>query len=147
MQIWALPSINKLEPKYFTRHFADEEKTDKFLTVVAPVGSAGVNEEFEGTGGPAPVHSPLSMKAAVILPGRTIEHTLSATKAYIHLIQTSGYNRGKAKGNRIRLNGGLELGEGDGSFVWAKEGETVEIENVGTGSAEVLVFDIEDSNE
>jgi len=41
------------------------------------------------------------------------------------------------------VNGGLELAEGDGSFAWGKAGDKLEIENIGSGSAEVLVFDIE----
>jgi hypothetical protein len=34
------PSISKLQPKYFTRHFTDEEKTDKWARIVAPVGDS-----------------------------------------------------------------------------------------------------------
>ena len=61
----------------------------------------------------------------------------------MHVIQTSGYNTGEATGTKVRLNGGLELGEGDGAFAMAKGGETLEVENIGDGKAEVLVFDLE----
>lgn len=145
LQIWAQPSIKGLTPKYFTRHFSDAEKTDKLVTVVAPVGAPEVSEDREGDG-PAPVQSPLSLKATILSPGKTIEHTFPGgddRKSYIHVVQTSGYNTLASKGNRVRVNGGLELAEGDGSFAWAKAGEKLEIENIGSGPAEVLVFDIE----
>lgn len=102
--------------------------------------------------GPAPVHAPVSLYATLLSPSSTVSHTFpkpgaseTSRKAYIHVIQTSGYNKGVAKsdGAKIRLNGGLELGEGDGSFALGAEGEVIEVENVGSGVAEVLVFDIE----
>lgn len=43
----------------------------------------------------------------------------------------------------IRINGGVELGEGDGAFVRAPKGETIEIDNIGSGISELLVFDID----
>ncbi|KAG8943568.1 hypothetical protein FRC04_002794 [Tulasnella sp. 424] len=149
LQIWAEPHTRNLRPKYFTRHFTDEEKTDKLVTVVAPVGSEGVKEEREGSG-PAPVQSNVTLKSTILTPGKTVEHVFPAPasgetqrKSYVHVIQTSGYNTGAAKGNRIRVNGGLELSEGDGSFAWGAVGDKLQIENIGTTPAEVLVFDIE----
>lgn len=64
-------------------------------------------------------------------------------KTYIHVIQTSGFNVGKAKGARVRLNDGLELSEGDGAFALGQEGDVIEFRNVGDVDAEFLVFDIE----
>ena len=115
------------------------------MTVVAPVGASDVLDEREGNG-PTPVHSQISMQAGIISPGKTVEYSFPEgqdRKSYIHVVQTSGYNTLASKGNRVRVNGGLELSEGDGSFAWGKVGDKLEIENVGSGPAEILVFDIE----
>ncbi|KAG8939885.1 hypothetical protein FRC00_013434, partial [Tulasnella sp. 408] len=149
LQIWAEPHTRGLKPKYFTRHFTDEEKTDKLVTVVAPLGSEDVKEEREASG-PAPVQSNVTLKSTILSPGKSVEHIFPAPasgetqrKGYVHVIQTSGYNTGAAKGNKVRVNGGLELSEGDGAFAWGAAGDKLQIENVGTTPAEVLVFDID----
>jgi len=79
-----------------------------------------------------------------------VSHTFGAAgqntgkrRGYIHIIQTSGYNTKKATGATIQINGGLKLSEGDGSFIVAPEGETLEIANVGGKNAEVLLFDLD----
>jgi len=148
LQIWANPAVSKLAPNYFTRHFTDEEKRDTLLRIVAPVGSEGVSSKREDSG-PAPVQSPVTLYATLLSPSKTVTHIFPTPvsseprKSYIHVVQTSGYNTGEAKGARVRLNGGLELAEGDGAFAWGREGDKLEVENVGDKVAEVLVFDIE----
>ncbi|KAG8999643.1 hypothetical protein FRB95_012680 [Tulasnella sp. JGI-2019a] len=143
LQIWVQPNKSRLRPKYFNRHFTDAEKTDKLVEIVAPVGQEDVTENREGTG-PTPIHSLVSLHATILSPGKTVNHTFKGGKGYLHLIQTSGYNTGLAKGNRIQINSGLELGEGDGSFVHDAAGSELRIENVGSGNAELLVFDIQE---
>jgi redox-sensitive bicupin YhaK (pirin superfamily) len=54
LQIWALPGSQGLKPNYYNRHFTDEEKRNKLVQIVGPVGSAGVIDE-RNTNGPAPV--------------------------------------------------------------------------------------------
>lgn len=54
LQIWAMPHTRGLKPNYYTRHVSDEEKRDKLVRVVAPVGAEGVKDEREAAG-PAPV--------------------------------------------------------------------------------------------
>ena len=149
LQIWSLPQGSGLAPKYFTRHFTDAEKTDRLVTIVAPVGSEGASEEREGDG-PAPVQSPLYLYATLLSKGASVTHKLRHSdispgqrKAYVHVIQTSGYNTGKAKGNRVLLNSGLELAEGDGAFAIGEGGQPIEIKNVGDNTAEVLLFDLD----
>lgn len=149
IQIWAMPNTQNLEPKYFARHFTDEEKTDKLVTVVAPVGDEGVVHEREAKG-PAPVMSNLSLKATIISPGKSVEHVFPAPadgaparKGYIHVVQTSGYNTLQAKGNRVKVNETLELAEGDGAFATGQKDDKLVIENIGDSPAEVLVFDIQ----
>jgi redox-sensitive bicupin YhaK (pirin superfamily) len=157
LQIWVQPSASRLIPKYYTRHFTDEEKKDKLVQIVAPLLSSKdskVVDEREGAG-PVPIHAPVSVYASILSPATTVEHSFTApapgeslSKAYIHVIQTSGYNaknaRSKSEGGaRVIVNGGLELGEGDGAFAMGSTGDKWDIENIGEGDAELLVFDIE----
>ncbi|KIM34328.1 hypothetical protein M408DRAFT_19252 [Serendipita vermifera MAFF 305830] len=149
LQIWSVPQKNGLPPKYYNRHFTDEEKRDKFVLTVAPVGSEGVKETRDGEG-PAPVQTQLRLYATIISPGSSVSHTLkgasngtSDSKAYLHVIQTSGYNKGKATGALVKVNENLHLSEGDGAFGHGSKGESVTIENIGDVPAEVLLFDLE----
>ncbi|KAG9013311.1 hypothetical protein FRB93_000834 [Tulasnella sp. JGI-2019a] len=125
-------------------------ETDRLLTIVAPVGQDGVNEERKGSG-PTPIHSHESLNATILTPGKSITYTfpiaeksLGGRKGYVHLIQTSGYNTGAAMGKKIRLGEGLELAEGDRSFVYGAAGKQLEIENVESTNAELLVFVIQE---
>ncbi|KAK4701743.1 quercetin 2,3-dioxygenase, partial [Phenoliferia sp. Uapishka_3] len=155
LQIWALPNKSGLTPKYYARHFSDEEKRDKLVKVVGTVNTEGVHNK-RNTTGPAPVHSKLNMYASILSPGASITQTISstATKCYLHLAMTSGY-RGPSipasekfedGGARVRLNGALALEEGDGAFVEVKkEGEReLKIENTGSKDAEFVLFEMED---
>jgi len=150
LQIWSLPSVSRLPPKYFTRHFSDGEKTDKWVRVVAPVGAEGVVAERDAPG-PAPVQSPLNLYATLLSPSKTVTHTFlpgtPARKGYIHVVQTSGYNPGESAGAHIKVSGPdgaqIELKEGDGAYIYAQSGDGLVVENVGDKVAEVLLFDIE----
>lgn len=145
-----------LQPSTFipiSSHFSDEEKKDKWVTVVAPAGaeSVGVVEKREA-GGPAPVHSPVTLAASLISPSTALSHVLppsktsSLRKAYIHVVQTSGYNPGEAGGAEITVSGGDDsvlLREGDGLYVLGDSGQTLTVQNTGNVTAEVLLFDVE----
>jgi quercetin 2,3-dioxygenase len=130
-------------------HYTDQEKKDQLVRIVAPLSVPGVTDTREGKG-PAPIHSPISVYATIISPSVNVLYSFPAAalneemrKSYVHVIQTSGYNTGAAKGARVKINGGLELAEGDGAFALGKEGDKLEVENVGNAPAEVLVFDVE----
>ncbi|KZS94552.1 pirin domain-containing protein [Sistotremastrum niveocremeum HHB9708] len=142
LQIWSVPSTRGLTPKYFTRHFTDQEKQDKLVRIVAPIGAPGVTEAREAEG-PAPVHSPLTLFATIISPSKSVVHTLGSKKVHIHVVQTSGYNTGKSSGASIRLNGSTSISEGDAVFGTGEPGDKIEIENTGDIPAEVLVFDLD----
>ncbi|ETW79271.1 hypothetical protein HETIRDRAFT_478683 [Heterobasidion irregulare TC 32-1] len=150
LQIWSKPSQSGLKPTYYTRHFTDEEKKDTFVRVVAPAFAPGISLEREAPG-PAPVHSPLSLYASLISPGRTLSHRLEkkgpARKAYIHVVQTSGYNTNEATGATVRVSaegaGELLLKEGDGVYVLGLPGSELKVGNVGESVAEVLLFEME----
>ncbi|GAA6000602.1 hypothetical protein JCM10207_004571 [Rhodosporidiobolus poonsookiae] len=157
LQIWGLPNESGLPPKYYNRHFSDEEKRDKLVKVVGPAGSEGVSDERDGSG-PAPVHAALSMFASILSPKSTLSHTLSpsTTKAYLHSIMRSGYrspsvaasDKFEDGGAMLSVNGGLVMEEGDGAFVSVVKGaegsRTLEFKNVGERDAEFLVFEMED---
>ncbi|KAG5642103.1 hypothetical protein DXG03_003602 [Asterophora parasitica] len=148
LQIWSLPHTARLQPKYFTRHFSDAEKLNKWVSVVAPVGSAGVSDSREGAG-PAPVQSDLTLYATLAEKGQKLEQPLKGKKGYVHVVQTSGYNVGKATGATIRIGGSksseeLELKEGDGAYISLDDGGAgFVLENIGDKTAEVLLFDLE----
>lgn len=147
LQIWSLPATSRLQPKYFTRHFTDEDKTDKWAKVVAPVWADGVKDTREGEG-PAPVQSALTLYASILGTGKALSRSLEGKKAYVHVIQTSGYNERQAAGASVKFStkGGdeVELREGDGAYVDVKQkGAILEVENVGDRAAELLVFDLE----
>jgi hypothetical protein len=156
LQIWAMPSTPGLPPRYYTRHFADADKADKWACVVAPVSSTstGVSAEREGKG-PAPVQSPLTMYASLLSPSTSLERPMVGAKGYVHVVQTSGYNDGQARGASVKIGsssssgngegeGEVTLREGDGAYVFVGDsGNVLKVENVGDSVAEVVLFDIE----
>ncbi|KAK0440918.1 RmlC-like cupin domain-containing protein [Desarmillaria tabescens] len=146
LQIWSLPSTPRLQPKYFTRHFTDAEKTDSFVRVVAPVDAKGVQKDKREGDGPAPVNSPLTLYATLLSPGKTLTQAMNGKKGYIHVVQTGGYNPGLATGTTIKISGasGPEetLKEGDGAYLFIGDGQ-VKVENISDKTAEILLFDLE----
>lgn len=146
LQIWSIPSESRLPPQYFTRHFSDEEKKDKWAHIVAPVGADGVEEKREASG-PAPVHSPLDLYATLLSASNTLTKTFQKRKGYIHVVQTSGYNPESSTGAHIKVSGpdgnSIELREGDGSYIKADVGSELKVENVGDRVAEIVFFDLE----
>ncbi|KAG6918179.1 hypothetical protein DXG01_016164 [Tephrocybe rancida] len=147
LQIWSLPDTSRLTPKYYTRHFTDAEKKNTWVRIVAPVGKESVLDTREGSG-PAPVHSALTLYATLADKGQKLEQPLKGKKGYVHVVQTSGYNTGKATGATVRVGGTrsseeLELKEGDGAYITLDQAGTFVLENIGDKTAEVLLFDLE----
>ncbi|KAJ2915570.1 hypothetical protein MD484_g4837, partial [Candolleomyces efflorescens] len=151
LQIWSIPTQPRLKPAYYTRHFTDDMKKDKWAKVVAPVDDEGVQKDLrEGEGTPAPVHSGLTMYATILSSGKMMEKELSGTKVYVHVIQTSS-GAENAQGARVKLSDGaggeLVLGEGDGAYV-SVNGSSAKlvVENVSEEqgqTAEILLFDMD----
>ncbi|KIK58645.1 hypothetical protein GYMLUDRAFT_45237 [Collybiopsis luxurians FD-317 M1] len=146
LQIWSLPSVSRLTPKYFTRHFSDAEKKDAWVRVVAPVNAEGVKGDLrEGAKqgeGPAPVQSPLTMYATLLSPGKSLNQAIKGPKGYIHVVMRSGYNEGPAHGATISVAGHI-LKEGDGGYLQIPSGTDLVVENRGDRVAEVILFDLE----
>ena len=160
LQIWTLPWKARLPAKYFTRHFSDEEKKDRWCKVFAPVGDEGVLEDREGKG-PAPVQSPVTLwatllssqtKLSSVFPEKAWTQQAESTplrKKYVHVVQTSGYKTGEAQGASVRVSAtpageeAVVLREGDGAYIFGEKGKELLVENVGDKVAEVLLFDVE----
>lgn len=93
------------------------------------------------------MHSPLTLYASLLSPSKSVSHTLARSKGYIHVVQTSGYNPGKAVGAKVTVlspdGTTLELSEGDGAYVTASAGTELQVNNVGDRVTEILLFDLE----
>ncbi|UZJ51079.1 hypothetical protein CBS101457_000399 [Exobasidium rhododendri] len=104
LQIWYIPDTKNLTPKYYTiPQVPDEDKTDKFMTLIRDVKTFS-SEELKLTGllpkGRAiPAHCSLTTRASILTPGKVISHSLGGESkqtsgerwAYLHLAMTSGY--------------------------------------------------------
>jgi quercetin 2,3-dioxygenase len=156
LQIWALPWKKSLPPIYHTNTFPEEDKRQRFVTIISPLkagpGATASEEEaavpaIEGT---IPIHADFLMGAAIIPTGTAFPWTIggggddtavrskSNRKAYIHLPMTKG---GLSK---IRLSGAeaVVLEEGDGAFVAnVNAGDQLFMESIGDTEAEVVVLD------
>jgi len=152
LQIWAKPHTRGLKPKYFTRHFSDEDKKDKLVKVVAPADSEGVSMTDKGVSGPAPVHADLSMYASVLSErGKSVSHTFSssASKGYLHLIMTGGYRRpaqpASVDGASVKVSFGAKsviVREGDGLYLDNVAGQDITLESDGPKPAEFVLFEL-----
>lgn len=147
LQIWAMPNESRLTPKYYTRHFSDDQKRNKWAHIVAPATKASqdVIDKREASG-PAPVHSPLDALATILSPTSSLSYTARRTKVYAHLIQRSGYNTGTPSGAAVKIDVGsdsVQLREGDGVYITLTPGVNVGVQNVGEKDGELLLFDTE----
>jgi hypothetical protein len=69
-------------------------------------------------------------------------------KAYIHVVQKSGYNPRNAGGAKLRVGAQIEgpiieLREGDGSYLFVGKDAVLKVENAGEDTVEFLLFDME----
>jgi quercetin 2,3-dioxygenase len=108
-----------------------------------------VTTDREGDG-PAPVQSDVALWATVLSPNRTVSRDMPSSggerKAYMQVVQTSGFNQGTARGAHVRVeigNQSVEMKEGDGAFVHAAPKEELRMTNLGNSVAEVLLFDVD----
>lgn len=152
LQIWSKPHTRGLQPAYYTRHFPDSDKQDVWKVVVAPITSnKSLPNARDESGTPAPVHSRLTMYASLISPGRTMTaHPVTTPRAYLHVVQTSGYNEGASSGASVSVSTGADeqkvvLREGDGLYIQKNGTELAEliVRNEGEKVAEVVLFDLD----
>lgn len=118
LQIWVFPKVENIEPRYDQRVFSEEEKKDKFKTIVAPVKADDVmwiNQDAYFSIG--------KFDTANSIP-YSIKH--KGNGAYVFIIE----------GNAI-ING-QQLDKRDAMGVWDTDSFNIE---VGKGS-EILVIDV-----
>jgi len=151
LQMWAKPNKSRLDPKYYARHFSDEEKIDKFVKTVAPVESSDVVDERDAKG-PAPIHSDLTFFATIIKPYSIVAKPFETktNKAYVHLIMSKYRQPGQSPPStsaKINVTIGdeqLSLVEGDGAFIEFdnKDSKEIKVENVGESHGELVLFEM-----
>ena len=148
---WAKPYQSRLPPQYYNRHFTDEEKTNKIITIVAPPGDDNVSEERNAVSSPAPIHSHVRVHASILTQGNKVEHTNrgDTTKTLVHNIMRSGYRAPKDAviegGARLEVFNGDQkhtLEEGDSLYVNGKLDAPLKFANEGSKDAEFLLFEM-----
>lgn len=150
LQCWAKPFTARLPPNYYNRHFTDEEKLNKIVRVVAPIGDEGVVDEREGKG-PTPIHAHVRVAASILTPSSTVSHQIrdDTTKTLVHNTMRSGYRGPREKsstgGSKLTVTSGtekIELDEGDSLYITGTVAEPVKVESVGGRDAEFLIFEM-----
>jgi len=67
LQIWVFPNKQNVQPRYDQKSFSDEEKQDKLLTVVSPVGSDD---------GGIQIHQDAWFSLGKLQKGKTVDYTV-----------------------------------------------------------------------
>jgi quercetin 2,3-dioxygenase len=117
LQIWLLPSQANLEPGYEQKHYSAAEKRDRLLLVASS----------DGRDGSVTVNQDISLYATVLSNGAQVTHAVEPGRyAWVQVA------RGKA------LLNGQTVKEGDGVAI----SQAGDLNLVGVGNAEVLVFDL-----
>ena len=157
LQIWVLPWKRNLMPNYHTKTFDEARKREGWVTIVSPL-KAGQNatpqEEKAAEAsvlGSIPIHADFLMGAAIIGEGKSfgwkvggpggVVSTLKGRKAFVHL-PASKHGESRVRINGQEEAGGVVLKEGDGVFVsGVNAGDVLNVESVGEGEMEVVLFD------
>jgi hypothetical protein len=117
LQIWIVPERRGLKPSYEQKAFPTETRKGVLRLVASP----------DGRGGSLTVHQDVNLYAGLVDAGDRVRHDIAMGRhAWIHV----------AKGE-LEV-GGTRLSAGDAAAI--SEPGTLEI--VGTGTGEVLVFDL-----
>lgn len=117
LQIWIQPERRGLEPSYEQKHFGEQDKRDRLRLIAS----------HDGRDGSLVVHQDVSLYAAVLGAGRTVEHVLAPGRhAWVQVVT-----------GHVTING-LALGEGDGLAVSDEARVAIE---AGEG-AEILLFEL-----
>jgi redox-sensitive bicupin YhaK (pirin superfamily) len=117
LQIWILPNQRRLTPGYEQRRFDPATRRGNLRLVGSP----------DGRDGSVTIHQDVALYCATLADAESVKHLLPKGRcAYVHV----------ARGN-VQLNR-MDLQEGDGARVFDEN----EIQLDGTGSGEVLLFDL-----
>lgn len=116
LQIWILPSENRLPPQYQQSHFSAEAKRGRWCLIASP----------DGADDSLAIRQDARLYAALIGPGDTLDHALNGRRVWLHIA------RGEVEVNDIALEAGDAVGiEGESS-----------IRVVSGHQGEVLLFDL-----
>lgn len=92
----------------------------------------------------------VTLYASLLAPTVSLTHILLAgiplsreRKAYIHIVQTSGYNGGKSGGAHVKIDDEINLMEGDRAFVTGPQLAEITLVNVGDRVAGILLLEVE----
>jgi quercetin 2,3-dioxygenase len=117
LQIWLLPERKGITPSYEQKNYPETAKKGKLCLVASP----------DGADDSVQIHQDARLFVSILGPGDRVEHRLAQGRhAWIQMARGS-----------LALNG-MPLGQGDGAAVSDLPVVTLE----GTGSAEVLLFDL-----
>jgi quercetin 2,3-dioxygenase len=120
LQIWILPAVEDVAPRYEQSAYAPEEKQNRLRLLVGPDKHPAERAAF--------IHQDARAYACVLDAGKTIEQPIAAGRhAWVQV----------ARGN-LNLNG-IALLEGDGAAV--SQEKALEIQG-GEGGGELLVVDL-----
>lgn len=152
LQIWAKPYQSRLPVRYYNRAFSDEDKTNKLVKIVAPIGDEEVVDEREGKG-PLPIHAKVRVFASILQPSNELQHTTQPDTKFtiIHNIMTSGYRGPSEKaiegGSSLKVSSKSQdqthtLEEGDSLYIDGKLDGELQIGSTGGKDAEFVVFEL-----
>ena len=117
LQIWLLPSEQRLEPSYEQKAFPEEEKRGRLRLIAAP----------DGADGAVTIHQDARLFVSLLGPGQEVRHTLG-TKRHAWLQVAKG---------AVELNGN-RLEQGDGAAISDEPALAIR----GVEDAEILLFDL-----
>ena len=118
LQVWILPEKTGLRPGYEQQAIPEEERRNRLRLLASRDGRAGS----------VTLHQDAASYAALLEPGRSVEHAIAAGRAaWIHVARGA-----------VLLNG-RRLEAGDGAAV--EDARAITIEGA-TAPGEVLVFDL-----
>ena len=120
LQIWIQPDRVNAEPAYEQRAFDRDARRGKWDTFAS----------LEGRDGGLPIRQDAVLRAVVLGQGESVEATLDASRGYWLHVAT-----GAVKAGERELKAGDALG-------FIDEGDTLQLQGIGEGEAEVLLFDL-----
>ena len=119
LQIWLLPEKDGIKPSYEQKFFADDEKRGRLRLIASPAADDGSVK----------IHQDARVYATLLAEGESAEHKFEAGRhGWVHVARGEVSVEGKP------------LKTGDGAAI--SDEEKITLTGVGTGTAEVLLFDL-----
>lgn len=113
LQLWILPNSKSVEPAYWQKRFAPEERQGRWCVVVAPDGEAGA----------LPIYQDARLYLTQLAPGDALPRKLDAARAYWLQVATGSVN---ANGQALQAGDGLAV-QGEQELTLAAQEESTAI--------------------